>query len=202
VRDIFVKARLVMPCVIFIDELDGMCGHRGAGGVADRVISQFLTELDGMPDALAKAKSSIVIVAATNRPDNIDPAVLRPGRIDRKVYVGLPELAERVAIAAIGLRKMPLGVNVSAEGIAARTVGYSGAEIVALCKEAALQAINESTEAERIEERHVDVAVRKVTPRITPADIAWYLSWRGGRQSSMTPFPAHIASSHPPAVKA
>ena len=184
VRDIFAKARLVMPCVVFIDELDGMCAHRGHGGVGDRVISQFLTELDGMPAALASTKSSIVVVAATNRPDSIDPAVLRPGRIDRKVYVGLPELAERTAIASIGLRNMPVASDVTAELLALRTVGYSGAEIISVCKEAAFDAIGESVEAQRIEMKHVEAGLAKVTPRITPMDVAWYLSWRGGRTAA------------------
>lgn len=89
-REIFTRARASSPCVVFIDELDGMCGHRGRGGVNDRVISQFLTELDGLPAAFDDRSHALVFVAATNRPDQIDAAVLRPGRIDRKLHIGLP----------------------------------------------------------------------------------------------------------------
>ena len=187
VRDLFARARAVAPCVVFVDELDGMCGKRGAGGVSDRVISQFLTELDGLPSmsnvAAAsggrpkKTSSDIVFVAATNRPDNIDAAVLRPGRIDKKVHVGLPKRPERLAIAKIGMRGLPISDDVSFESIADRTEGYSGAEVIAVCKEAAFQAIGEDVAADFVTGAHVDEALRRVKPRLSQAEVEWYINW-------------------------
>jgi SpoVK/Ycf46/Vps4 family AAA+-type ATPase len=177
VREIFSRARTVSPCVVFIDELDGMCAKRGQGGVGDRVISQFLTELDGLPAALSGKPDDVVFVAATNRPDNIDSAVLRPGRIDRKVYVGLPDDEERLAVASVGLRGMPLEAGVTPAYIAERTAGYSGAEVIAVCKEAAYHAIAEDEEADVVAVAHVDGALLKVRPRISSADVDWYVAW-------------------------
>eukprot|EP00388_Colpodella_angusta_P025885 GDKK01003922.1.p1 GENE.GDKK01003922.1~~GDKK01003922.1.p1 ORF type:complete len:557 (-),score=-10.85 GDKK01003922.1:24-1694(-) len=177
VRDVFKQARAAAPCVVFIDELDGMCGHRGAGGVGDRVISQLLTELDGLPAASSSASDSIIFVAATNRPENIDAAVLRPGRIDRKVYVGLPNPAERHSIASLHLGKVPCDDAVSAETVSSRTEGYTGAEVVALCKEAAFQALSRSLKAERIEAADLESAFAKVRPRISKSEVDWYRRW-------------------------
>ncbi|RNC31248.1 putative Transitional endoplasmic reticulum ATPase, partial [Trypanosoma cruzi] len=150
VRDIFTRARAVAPCVIFIDELDGMCAHRGSGGVSDRVISQFLTELDGLPAALNEKSDALVFVAATNRPDNIDTAVLRPGRIDRKVYVGLPDVSERRAIVSIHFARIPVATDLDADYVANRTEGYSGAEVVAVVKEAAFLRVTMDAKAAHI----------------------------------------------------
>ena len=180
VRSIFHQARAAAPCVIFIDELDGMCGRRGHGGVSDRVISQFLTELDGLPAMLSKSKESLLLVAATNRPENIDPAVLRPGRIDRKVFVGLPCVEEREAIASISFARIPIAADVSPMQIAQGTEGYTGAEVVAVCKEAAFAAVRESLQATQIEVRHVAEALSRVQPRISTADVEWYKQWAAG----------------------
>lgn len=177
VREIFARARASAPCVVFIDELDGMCGHRGQGGVSDRVISQFLTELDGLPAVFADQSNALVFVAATNRPDNIDAAVLRPGRIDRKVYVGLPDREERAAIVRIHLARIPTADDVSAAYVAERTEGYTGAEVVAVVKEASFIAITEDMNAKCITQSHVDGALRKVRPRVSAADVAWYATW-------------------------
>lgn len=190
VRDLFARARAVAPCVVFVDELDGMCGKRGAGGVSDRVISQFLTELDGLPSMSTsnnnkkntqqqkkKKSTDIVFVAATNRPDNIDAAVLRPGRIDRKVHVGLPKRAERLAIATIGMRGLPISDDVSFDAIAEQTEGYSGAEVIAVCKEAAFQAIGESMAADFVTKQHVDEALKRVKPRLNKEEVEWYVQW-------------------------
>lgn len=177
VRDIFERARAASPCVVFIDELDGMCGHRGRGGVSDRVISQFLTELDGLPAAFEEKKNALVFVAATNRPDSIDGAVLRPGRIDRRVYVGLPSYEERVAITAIQFRSIPVAADLTAEYVAAHTEGYTGAEVVAVVKEAAFHAITADERAACVTLADVDAALEKVRPRIRPVDVEWYKQW-------------------------
>ncbi|GET90859.1 aaa family ATPase-like protein [Leishmania tarentolae] len=177
VRDIFERARAASPCVVFIDELDGMCGHRGRGGVSDRVISQFLTELDGLPAAFQEKKNALVFVAATNRPDNIDGAVLRPGRIDRRVYVGLPTLPERCAITEIQFKHLPVAPELMANYVAERTDGYTGAEVVAVVKEAAFHAITANVNASHVTVADVNAALQKVRPRINAQDVEWYKHW-------------------------
>ena len=184
VRDVFRQARAAAPCVVFIDELDGMCGHRGGGGVSDRVISQLLTELDGLPAASSSATDSIIFVAATNRPENIDAAVLRPGRIDRKVFVGLPNAAERESIAKLHLSKVPRDeALVTPAIVAARTEGYTGAETVAVCKEASFQALARSINADRLEGSDLEAAFVKVRPRISEQEVDWYRKWGAERSS-------------------
>lgn len=178
VRNIFSRARAAAPCVVFIDELDGMCGHRGQGGVSDRVISQFLTELDGLPSALSEKDHALIFVAATNRPDNIDGAVLRPGRIDKLVHVGLPSELERQKIAEIQFKRMPISPEMSSTYVASITEGYSGAEVVALIKEAALRAVSVSLAAEYLTKEDVIAASAKVRPRTKQEDVQWYLNWR------------------------
>ncbi|KAG5473238.1 hypothetical protein CUR178_03158 [Leishmania enriettii] len=177
VRDIFERARAASPCIVFIDELDGMCGHRGRGGVSDRVISQFLTELDGLPAAFQEKKSALVFVAATNRPDSIDGAVLRPGRIDRRVYVGLPTFPERCAITDIQFKHLPVAAELTASYVAERTEGYTGAEVVAVVKEAAFHAVTTDAHASHVTVGDVDAALLKVRPRISAKDVEWYKHW-------------------------
>jgi SpoVK/Ycf46/Vps4 family AAA+-type ATPase len=184
VRRVFAQARAAAPCVVFIDELDGMCGHRGSGGVGDRVISQLLTELDGLPAAISSKSDNIILVAATNRPENIDGAVLRPGRIDRRVYVGLPTIGERRAIAELSLKRIPcLASEVNPDLVASRTDGYTGAEVVAVCKETSFQALTRSMEAESVLGVDFEAALVKVRPRVSAEDVNWYLQW--GKQSSV-----------------
>lgn len=181
VRDIFDRARAAAPCVVFIDELDGMCGKRGGGGVGDRVISQLLVELDGMKTgAGAGAAGGIVFIAATNRPDCIDDAILRPGRIDKKIYVGLPELHDREKIFGIALRGIPLDAAVSAREMAERTAGYTGAEVVSICKRAAALAVHEEVSADDVKPRHFDSALAELKPRISQRDVDWYTAWARG----------------------
>jgi SpoVK/Ycf46/Vps4 family AAA+-type ATPase len=182
VREIFRKARAVAPCVVFVDELDGMCGHRGSGGVSDRVISQFLTELDGLPAAMSEKSDSIILVAATNRPENIDGAVLRPGRIDRKVYVGLPDVEERVAIALMHLSRMPTHPEVTAAYVAERTQHYTGAEVVAVCKEAAFHALERDFATDAVTLEDLEAALTKVKPRISAKEVEWYKKWASGQR--------------------
>eukprot|EP00759_Apiculatamorpha_spiralis_P011909 PhF_6_TR19054/c0_g1_i1/m.28001/K14575/AFG2, DRG1, SPATA5; AAA family ATPase len=169
VKEVFVKARAVAPCIIFFDELDGLCGTRGSsggGGVGDRVICQLLNEMDGLPTtSTAKNPNTILVVAATNRPDAIDPALLRPGRFDRKVYVGLPELQERAAIFKIALKGVPVKEDVEVGVLASQTEGYSGAECVAVCREAALVALELSLDTQQLETQHFVTALQRVLPR-------------------------------------
>jgi transitional endoplasmic reticulum ATPase len=148
VRDIFDKARSASPCVLFFDELDSIAKSRGgnvgdAGGAADRVINQILTEMDGMG-----AKKNVFIIGATNRPDIIDPAILRPGRLDQLIYIPLPDEKSREAILNANLRKSPLAKEVDLNYIAKVTQGFSGADLTEICQRACKLAIRQAIEAE------------------------------------------------------
>jgi len=148
VRDVFDKARAAAPCVLFFDELDSIAKARGggggdAGGAADRVINQVLTEMDGMG-----AKKNVFIIGATNRPDIIDPAVLRPGRLDQLIYIPLPDDKSRESILKSNLRKSPLAEDVDLIYLAKVTHGFSGADLTEICQRACKLAIRQSIEAE------------------------------------------------------
>lgn len=144
IRDVFDKARGSAPCVLFFDELDSIARARGggggdAGGAGDRVINQLLTEMDGMG-----AKKSVFIIGATNRPDVIDPAIMRPGRLDQLVYIPLPDKASRHQILKAVLRKSPVAEDVNLDFLAQTLEGFSGADITEICQRAAKTAIRES----------------------------------------------------------
>ena len=150
----------------------------GSGtSVGDRVLSQLLQELDGV-----NPLKRVVIVAATNRPDVLDPALLRPGRIDRVLLIGLPDVAGRSAIFAIHLRKTPCHPDVDVGVLAARSAGYSGAEIAALCKEAAVAALEESIDCPAVMLRHFEIAFKRVLPRTTPEMLDFYADFEANRQ--------------------
>ncbi|KAJ1568264.1 AAA ATPase cdc48 [Cladochytrium tenue] len=153
VRDVFDKARAAAPCVMFFDELDSIAKARGgssgdAGGAGDRVLNQMLTEMDGM-----NAKKNVFVIGATNRPDQIDPALLRPGRLDQLIYIPLPDEASRKQIFSAILRKSPVSKGVEVETLAKATHGFSGADIAEICQRAAKLAIRESIEADIRRER-------------------------------------------------
>lgn len=146
VRDVFDKARSAAPCVLFFDELDSIAKTRGggsgdAGGAGDRVMNQLLTEMDGI-----NATKQIFVVGATNRPDIIDPAIKRPGRLDQVIFVDLPDFPGRLSIFEAVLRKSPLDPNVDLAHLAEKTQGYSGADIAGIAKSAAKIAIRTQIE--------------------------------------------------------
>ncbi|KAK4370571.1 hypothetical protein RND71_010046 [Anisodus tanguticus] len=146
VREIFDKARQSAPCVLFFDELDSIATQRGsssgdAGGAADRVLNQLLTEMDGM-----NAKKTVFIIGATNRPDIIDPALLRPGRLDQLIYIPLPDEDSRHQIFKACLRKSPLSKDIDLRALAKYTQGFSGADITEICQRACKYAIRENIE--------------------------------------------------------
>jgi len=148
VREIFDKARGAAPCVLFFDELDSIARSRGSsagdgGGAGDRVINQILTEMDGM-----NQKKNVFIIGATNRPDIIDPAILRPGRLDQLIYIPLPDFPSRIAILRSVLRKSPVAKDVDLEFLAEKTHGFSGADLTEICQRACKLAIRESIEKE------------------------------------------------------
>ncbi|KAJ4713350.1 cell division cycle 48 [Melia azedarach] len=146
VRDVFDKARQSAPCVLFFDELDSIAIQRGssvgdAGGAADRILNQLLTEMDGL-----SAKKTIFVIGATNRPDIIDPALLRPGRLDQLIYIPLPDKNSRLQIFKACLRKSPVSKDVNLEALAKFTEGFSGADITEVCQRACKYAIREEIE--------------------------------------------------------
>ncbi|XP_012236742.1 ATPase family protein 2 homolog isoform X4 [Bombus impatiens] len=170
VREVFRKARQVSPSIVFIDEIDALGSERGSSSsagsnVQERVLAQLLTELDGVT-----ALGSVTLVAATNRPDKIDKALLRPGRLDRIIYVALPDYEARQEIFDIKLRNMPIAEDVHIQDLVDLTEGYSGAEIQAICHEAAIKALEEDLNASIITKEHFKAALAIITPR-TPASL-------------------------------
>ena len=149
IRDIFDKARAAAPTVVFLDELDSIAKARGgsnggdAGGASDRVVNQLLTEMDGM-----NAKKNVFVIGATNRPDQIDPALLRPGRLDQLIYVPLPDEVARLSILEAQLRNTPLEPGMDLKEIAKITHGFSGADLLYIVQRAAKFAIKDSIEAQ------------------------------------------------------
>jgi len=144
VREVFDKARQASPCVLFFDELDSIARARGgsggdAGGAGDRVINQILTEIDGVG-----VKKNVFVIGATNRPDILDPAIMRPGRLDQLVYIPLPDRKSRIQIFKATLRKSPLAKEVDLEVLAKATNGFSGADLTEICQRACKFAIRES----------------------------------------------------------
>ncbi|MEM0440996.1 MAG: CDC48 family AAA ATPase [Candidatus Caldarchaeum sp.] len=172
VREIFRKARETAPCIIFFDELDSIAPRRGIhtdAGVTDRIVNQLLTEMDGM-----QSLKGVVVMGATNRPDILDPALLRPGRFDRVLYVPPPDKAARLAIFKIHTREMPLDKDVDLEQLAAITEGYTGADIEAVVREAAILAARENINAQVVSLRHFEKALAKIKPSVGAEEKAEY----------------------------
>ena len=180
VRETFQRARQVAPCVLFLDELDAMAPRRGHtfDGVADRVIGQLLTELDGI-----EGRRGVIVVAATNRPELIDPAVLRPGRIDLVLELPLPDRAARRAILAIHTRRRTLAAGVSLDTLAKKTGGMSGADLEAVCRRAANRALSDWIRAR---------GPGSLTPGVAPAASP---TTAGGLAIEMRHFEAAIAET-------
>lgn len=177
IRQIFRRARMVAPAIVFFDEIDSIAAVRGSdpSGVIDRIVNQLLTELDGI-----QPLRRVVVIAATNRPDLLDPALLRPGRFDKLVYVPPPDYKARVEIFKVHTRRMPLAENVDLHELAKRTDGYTGADIAAVCKEAVMLALREtftkvnSLQVTKVEMRHFVDALNKIPPSLSKADIEMY----------------------------
>ncbi len=174
VRKIFERARQVAPCIIFFDEIDSLAGKRGieAGTkVTERVLNQLLAEMDGLEDL-----KDILVIAATNRPDMLDPALLRPGRFDKILLVTAPSEKGREMILNIHTkgRNMPLARDVSIHELAKKTTGYTGADLEAVAREAGLLALRENIEAEQVKKKHFNEALKKVRPSVTRSTIEVY----------------------------
>ncbi|MEB3799088.1 MAG: AAA family ATPase, partial [Desulfurococcales archaeon] len=137
--------------------------------VTDRIVNQILTEMDGIVPL-----NKVVVIGATNRPDIIDPALLRPGRFDRVIYVPPPDKEARKEIFKIHTKKMPLGKDVDFDKLAEMTEGYTGADIEAVCREAAMIKLREKLEVGPVEMRHFEEALKKIPPSVTKEDIIRY----------------------------
>jgi len=176
IREVFRKGRMAAPAIIFFDEIDSLVPKRGLGfsdsGVSERVISQLLTEMDGI-----ETLENVVVIAATNRPDIIDPAILRPGRFDRLIYVPEPDEKARLEIFKIYTKNMPLAEDVDLAELAKRAKHYSGADIEAVCREAAFFALRRDINASKITKEDFENALKKVPPSITPDMENWYKSF-------------------------
>jgi transitional endoplasmic reticulum ATPase len=212
VRDVFAKARAAAPCVLFFDELDSIAQQRGGsqgdgGGAADRVMNQLLTEMDGVG-----AKKNVFIIGATNRPDIIDTALMRPGRLDQLIYIPMPDYESRLSILRAVLRKTPINKEVDLQYLAAQTDKFTGADLTEICQRAAKLAIREdimrSMERDQIKKeaeaqgvmqdgdvededmvpeicaRHFEEAVRNARRSVSDRDLAQYSSFAQNLQQS------------------
>ena len=157
IREVFRKARQAAPCILFFDEIDSLVPARGAagdGGATQRVVSQFLTELDGIEEL-----KGVFVLAATNRMDIVDAAVLRPGRFDLLLELPPPDLAARLAILTVHARCKPLAAAVDLPALSVATEGASGADLAALCNKAALLAIREHLQTHVVGGDHPKIVI-------------------------------------------
>ncbi len=172
IRKIFRKARQVAPSIIFFDELDSLAPARGqwqGSHVYESVLNQLLAEMDGMEEL-----KNVVVIGATNRPEIIDRALLRPGRFDRIILVPPPDYEARVEILKVHTRQMPLDEDVDLEKIAKATEGYSGADIANLVREAGMYAIRHEEQLTTVNAKHFDAALTKIKPSVTPEMLKAY----------------------------
>jgi transitional endoplasmic reticulum ATPase len=172
VRELFKKARQVAPTIVFLDELDSIAPMRGSDTgthVHDSVVNQLLTSIDGL-----ESMEGVVVIGATNRPDIIDQGLLRPGRFDRLVLIPSPDEKARLEIFKIHTKNMPLDKDINLKELAKVCENYSGADIEALCREAAMLAIRESDKAKKVSRKHFDIAMTAVRASITPNIIKFY----------------------------
>ncbi|MFI5584333.1 AAA family ATPase [Amycolatopsis sp. NPDC051758] len=170
VRELFRRAAEAAPSLIFLDEIDALAPRRGQSsdsGVADRVVAALLTELDGV-----EPMREVVVLGATNRPELVDPALLRPGRLERRVYVPPPDAEARAAILTASSKNTPLAADVDLAEVASTLDGYSAADCAALIREAALTAMRESLEAREVTAAHLDAARKTVRPSLDPGQLA------------------------------
>eukprot|EP01016_Furgasonia_blochmanni_P057240 TRINITY_DN9902_c0_g1_i3.p1 TRINITY_DN9902_c0_g1~~TRINITY_DN9902_c0_g1_i3.p1 ORF type:complete len:404 (-),score=72.11 TRINITY_DN9902_c0_g1_i3:66-1277(-) len=172
IRNLFKRARLCAPCVIFFDEIDAIATQRSSNtDVSERVLCQLLNEMDGV-----ESLKSVIVVAATNRPDIIDAALMRPGRFDHLIYVPPPDLQARTEIFRINIHgnKMPAESDVKIEELAQMTEGYSGAEINLICREAGLYALSRDILASNVRKSDFEAAIKKIKPRISKMSLMQY----------------------------
>ncbi len=188
IREVFRKGRTAAPSIIFFDELDSVVPRRGTGfgdsGVSERVISQLLTELDGI-----ESLENVVVIGATNRPDIIDPAILRPGRFDRLIFVPAPDHATRMQILKIHCTNMPLSPDVDLDHVASQTGGYSGADLEAVVREAGLVSLRRDIESKNVTREDFRDALERIKPSVTPDMENWYQGFGKRFKKERAPVP-------------
>lgn len=171
-RKVFERARQVAPCIVFFDEIDALAGKRGmetGTKVTERVLNQMLAEMDGLEDM-----KGILVLGATNRPDMLDPALLRPGRFDKILLVNAPNEEGRLKILEIHTKKMPLAKGIELKDLAKLTDGYTGADLEAFTREAAMLALRENKDAKQVSKKNFEEALKKVKPSVTRSTIDIY----------------------------
>ncbi len=171
IRDLFRRAKQVAPTILFFDEIDALAPRRGSGygeHATESIVSQLLTEISGLEEL-----KGVVIVAASNRPDMIDPALLRPGRFDRQVLVTPPDEKSRLEILKVHTKKMPLK-NVDLKQLAKTTEGFSGADLESLVREAAMSALRENMKSKEVKMKHFEDVLKKMTPTVTKDVRSYY----------------------------
>ncbi|EXG79487.1 AAA family ATPase [Cryptosporangium arvum] len=181
VRELFRRAREAAPTLIFLDEVDALAPVRGQstdGGTTDRVVAALLTELDGV-----EGLRNVVVVGATNRPDMVDPALLRPGRLERLVFVPPPDAEARADILRAASRKVPLSTDIELADVARELDGFSSADCAALVREAALAAMRESMDTAEVTAAHLATARRRVRPSLDPVQVAHLASYAEQREA-------------------
>ncbi len=173
VEEIFRKARQVSPSIIFLDELDALVPVRGGGAgephVTERVVNQLLSEMDGLEEL-----HGVVVIGATNRPDIIDPALLRPGRFDELIMAPVPDVESRRKIFQVHLRKVPLAEDIDMEALIGQTDNYTGADIAAVVRKAGRLALREDMAADKIGQKHFLAALEEIGPSVTPETMKFY----------------------------
>lgn len=172
IREIFKKAKQVAPTIVFLDEIDSIAPRRGSygdSGVTERMVNQLLTSLDGM-----EVLQGVIVIAATNRPDIMDPALTRAGRFDKMIYIPAPDKESRLQILKVHSKNMPLAEDVNLEEIADRTEGYVGADLENLCREAGMTAYREDSEATLVFERHFIEAMKSIHASVDDEVIKFY----------------------------
>ena len=172
VRMIFKKARQASPSIVFVDEIDSIAPRRGlqtSSGVTERIVNQLLTSIDGL-----ESLERVLVIAATNRPDIVDEALLRTGRFDRLLYVEPPDVTGRLEILKVHTRKMPLADDVDLHALAVRAEGYVGSDLAALCREAGLTAIRENLKAAKVTRAHFESAFKHVHASCDPESLRFY----------------------------
>jgi transitional endoplasmic reticulum ATPase len=184
VRELFKKARQVAPTIVLLDELDSIAPRRGVysgSHVTESVVNQLLTSIDGL-----ESMEGVVVVGATNKPDMLDPALLRPGRFDRLLLTPAPDKKARIEIFKIHTKGMPLEKDVSVEDLAEKTDGFSGADIEGLCREAAMLALRSDIKAKKVNKTHFENAMKGMSPSITKELINHYKRMKESRTRDIT----------------
>ncbi|MBD3247129.1 CDC48 family AAA ATPase [Candidatus Pacearchaeota archaeon] len=172
IRKVFERARQVAPCIVFFDELDALAGKRGqetGTKVTERVLNQLLAEMDGLEDL-----NDVVVIGATNRPDMVDPGLLRPGRFDKILLVNAPKEKERIKIFEVHTKNMPLAKDVNLKALAKKTEGYTGADIEGIVREAGMIALRKDITSNKVTKKNFDDAVNKIKPSVTENTIKVY----------------------------